>query len=414
MRISDRMIQNTFLNGINFNKNRLQEIQNEIASQSKINKPSDSPLGAARIMRLDQQINNVNLYKSNIDNSLTYMNSSVNAMQGIQSQVQKTLVDLTSANNATQSDNLKLFADKIGNELDTILDYANINFSGKYLFSGANTNIKPFSYDSSGNFIHVNSSNIGGIQNVKINSNSQQKINITGKELFMPVLSITGNVDSTTNTPQAQSTSTVYDALGNAYNMDITYTKTTADKFDLTYSIKDNAGTIVQTGNSTIEFDASTKEAKSVGGQLKTDLKIAVPNNKINFIVDLSALKESTSTLNISTALSQKSDIFNTLLSIKEKLNNGIMPSGNEIALVKSFNTHILNKISEVGDTQNKLTYAGNLLDNQKLELQKLLSKEKDVDIAKAVVELQNEQYNLNMSYKIAAMILPKSLLDYL
>jgi flagellin-like hook-associated protein FlgL len=48
------------------------------------------------------------------------------------------------------------------------------------------------------------------------------------------------------------------------------------------------------------------------------------------------------------------------------------------------------------------------------LTLQGLLSSEQDVDMARATVDLQAQDYSLQLSYKIASMILPKSLLDFL
>ena len=62
----------------------------------------------------------------------------------------------------------------------------------------------------------------------------------------------------------------------------------------------------------------------------------------------------------------------------------------------------------------NQLNATSNVLNSQKLTLQGLLSQEQDVDIAQATVDLQAQDYSLQMSYKIASMILPKSLLDFL
>ena len=62
----------------------------------------------------------------------------------------------------------------------------------------------------------------------------------------------------------------------------------------------------------------------------------------------------------------------------------------------------------------NKLESTNDLLTNQTIELQELLSKEKDVDLAEAIMQMNNTQFNLDMGYKISSMILPKSLMDFL
>jgi flagellin-like hook-associated protein FlgL len=70
--------------------------------------------------------------------------------------------------------------------------------------------------------------------------------------------------------------------------------------------------------------------------------------------------------------------------------------------------------MSEAGNIQNRLEDTQNMLQSQDLETRELLSKEKDVDMAAALIQLQNEQYSLELSYKVSSMILPMSLLDYL
>ena len=107
-------------------------------------------------------------------------------------------------------------------------------------------------------------------------------------------------------------------------------------------------------------------------------------------------------------------DIFNTLLTIKNKLENGELPTDEEAARVDEFNQHILNKLSSAGNLINKLENTKEVLNNQQFVITSLVSDEQDVDIAKAVLELQNQDYVLQLSYKISSMVLPKSLMDFL
>ena len=109
-----------------------------------------------------------------------------------------------------------------------------------------------------------------------------------------------------------------------------------------------------------------------------------------------------------------KANIFNTLLDIKENLANGQLPNSEQLAILDGFNNHILDKISSAGDISRRLDNTMQLLDSQELELKDLQSKERDVDIMKAMVELESQQFNLNLGYKISSMILPKSLMDFL
>ena len=82
--------------------------------------------------------------------------------------------------------------------------------------------------------------------------------------------------------------------------------------------------------------------------------------------------------------------------------------------MVTDFNQHVLNSLSEAGGIANKLTATHDVLISREIEVATLLSAEKDVDVAKALMDLESTQYALDVGYRISSMILPKSLLDYL
>ncbi len=107
-------------------------------------------------------------------------------------------------------------------------------------------------------------------------------------------------------------------------------------------------------------------------------------------------------------------DIFNLLISIRNKLNSGIKPDQNDIDKLKNIQSNFLDQISKAGVVINNLDNTSEMLTNQNVKLQELISNVNDVDLAKAIMEMQNQDYILQMSYKLSAMILPKSLIDFL
>ena len=90
------------------------------------------------------------------------------------------------------------------------------------------------------------------------------------------------------------------------------------------------------------------------------------------------------------------------------------MPSDEEFDAVKDFYQHVLDKQSQNGNLISQLEDTTELLNNRILNLQELMSNEQDVDEAEVILELQNQDYQLQLAYKLSSMILPKSLLDYL
>jgi flagellin-like hook-associated protein FlgL len=109
-----------------------------------------------------------------------------------------------------------------------------------------------------------------------------------------------------------------------------------------------------------------------------------------------------------------KGDVFNTLTAIKDSLGNGQAPNENQVEIVNGFGIQVLNKSSEAGNFYNRISNNSDQLQNEESELNNLVSGERDTDIAQAIMDLQNRQYSLDLSYKVSAMILPHSLLDYL
>jgi len=415
MRISDRFLMNEYIRNMNLTKSRLSDLQEKITTGKSINKPSDSPLGASRIMRLSSQIGNISTYKSNIDRADSLVNGTISSMTGIQTQVQKVMTTLTSVQNPTLGSTISSFSKRIDSSISQILDLANSDFNGQYLFGGTDFSTKPFALASTN--VNIQSTGISGERKIRISKNVDQKINVTGKELFESVLSQTGTLDSTAAINSTTSTTkTVYDSSGNQYTFAINYKKTAANTYDLSYTIDDGSGSGPQPvgpSTNTVVFDSTSGALKTLdGGNLK-DIKIQANSNKVDFVIDLSSLTEGSSN-SIVSDLSQKANIFNTLLSIKNNLANGTLPNANQVAIVNEFNQHILNKLSVAGDISNRLNSTSQLLDNQSLELKNLKSKESDVDVVKTMVELQTKQLNLETGYKMAAMILPKSLLDFL
>ncbi|MFZ1292259.1 MAG: flagellar hook-associated protein FlgL [Melioribacteraceae bacterium] len=416
MRVPDTILQINYMKNLSKNKSLLAEIQNQLTTQSKVNKPSDNPLSNSRIMRLQNQISNLDTYKSNIDYGLSMIDDSILSMESMQTTVQDVMVELTKLNSAIVTDQLDSFASSIDSALNILLDLANSSFNGQYNFGGTESGTKPFYYDKANNKVVLNNDHIGGDRYAKIASSITEKFNISGKDLFLSVVEQKGNLDSSAGIGVDQTTSNkIFDAEGNEYTLNLTYTSTAANTYDLNYNIVDKDSNIISSDTvSDITFNSTTGEFESINGDTFGEIKIQNSEKNIDFVLDLNSLKEKSTATNLNSTLNQKADIFNTLIGIKEKLLAGEKPTAEQQKIVSDFNQILLDKLSEAGGISNKLNSTKEILLNKEIELKDLLSSEKDVDVAKALLDLENSQYVLDVSYKISSMILPKSLLDYM
>jgi len=415
MRISDLLMNKTYLNGIANNKSRMDLLSKQIASQSSILKPSDSPIGTARVLRLEDKLSNTDLYMKNIQNSFGFVNETIRGMESIETEITNILVKLTEANNPINSENRANYADQLEHALNSILTSANMSYDGKYVFGGTSFSAQPFAISSDRSAVLQNVNDISGKSLVKIGNSVNLKTNISGAELFGTILTQQGLFNSGDAVGSITSTNqTVYDAYGNQFNLNLEYEKVSDKEYKLTYSIVDSDSNPVKSDSLNLSFDEYSGNLIEINGSSATEISINSPSHKLNFTLDLNAIGIGSTSTSISVSANQERDIFNTIIKIRDDLKNGLNVNDNDINDIKIFHQRLLNRMSEAGYTYNTLDNTNSLLDNQRIEIESMISAEKDVDIAKAIIEMQNYDYLLQVSYKMSAMILPKSLLDFL
>lgn len=417
MRVSDLLLSNNYVGHFNDIKERIAKINQQILTGEKISKPSDSPVGTSKLLRISDQFGQNETFKKNIQNSLTYLNETVFALESIQSEVQSIVNKFVELDNPLNQGNLDLYADIIDNSLQMILDYANSKSDGKYIFGGTDYSSAPYGYSGDNQTIE-NLSNTNGKMNVRFTQSVTQQINITGSSVFGTEVSFNGMVDvnaavgTTLNNSQS-----VYDNYGNEYQLNTALVKTDDNTYQLSYDILDGTGTSVFASTPAakeVVFNSVNGQIVSIDGSQNSLFDINVPSNRINFSINLQTLTEKDSTASVSLTANQQTDIFNTLKRISDNLRNGTLPSEEEKSSVENFLSNVVSKLTDSGNKINQITTIEGMLNQQAYNLQELSEAENGVDQAKAIIDLQNQEYLLQISQKMAAMILPQSLLDYL
>lgn len=415
MRVSELLMNNSFLNGIASNKSKMDTLSKQIANQSSILKPSDSPIGTAKILRLNSKISSTDLYLKNIQNSFGFVNETIRGLESMESEISGLLAKLVEVNNATNEENFNTYADQIDHALDSILTAANTNYDGKYLFGGTSSSSKPYSLTSDRSAVYVNADDVSGKSLVKIANGTNQKINIPGSELFGTIVKQSGKLDSSAAVGSVVNDSiSIYSDYGTQFDLNVAYEKISVSEYRLTYDIQDGVGSSIKSGTVNLEFDPLTGKIIKVDGKNKSDISISDSTQKINFNLDFNSLEIASSSSPLTLSANQERDIFNTIIKIRDDLRNSLKPNESDVNAVKNFHNRMLNKMSDAGFIYNTLENTQSLLETQRVEIEGMISAEKDLDMAKAIIDLQNYDYILQVSYKMSAMILPKSLLDYL
>jgi len=85
MRVTNNMMSQNLLRNLETSQEKMLQLQNQASSSLKINKPSDDPAGAQKVLRLKSNISSIEQWKSNASEALSYMDT-----------VDSTLGDMTS------------------------------------------------------------------------------------------------------------------------------------------------------------------------------------------------------------------------------------------------------------------------------------------------------------------------------
>lgn len=146
MRITNSLMSQSFLSNLNKNSNNVFKYQEQLSSLKKVNRPSDDPLKASKILDLKNELKQNAQYKTTISDSIDFTNvqdaalaSATNSLQRISSLTQQ------AANGTYNTEDRQAIKAEIQNEVETMVDALNTSFGGRYIFSGQNSSQKPFS-----------------------------------------------------------------------------------------------------------------------------------------------------------------------------------------------------------------------------------------------------------------------------
>ncbi len=183
MRITENLITTNFLLNLNKNKERITELQKQIASGVVVAKASDNPEAMNKILDFKNAISRNEHYTKNVTEAQTRVESSSAALENL-SGVLLEIKQLISRANASHSPNFNDYANQLENFLDDAVRIGNTKFNGKYIFGGTNTLDAPFTLSVDRTTVTMNSNGISGIISLELGEGFFQQVNIPGNEAF--------------------------------------------------------------------------------------------------------------------------------------------------------------------------------------------------------------------------------------
>ena len=149
MRITQNMMSNLFVRNIQKQTEAMLQRQEQLATQKRINRPSDDPGGMARVLDGRSTLAAIDQYVENIKQGKSRLEITETTLEQVDDLVQQAL-KLAEANSDEEitPEQRALAAEKVKGIYDHVMQLANSRLGDRYMFAGYQTDTAPFTRDA--------------------------------------------------------------------------------------------------------------------------------------------------------------------------------------------------------------------------------------------------------------------------
>ncbi len=180
MRVSDSMNYAKTKIALNKNRSEMSELQTQAASQKRINKPSDDPVGTTKLLSSRTDAKGIEQYLKNLDFAQTFLNFTDQSLEEMtNSLIRAKELALSQANDPSSSEmTRKAVATEIRQLYNQALQVANRKLGNRFIFGGYGTTDAPFQADG------AYKGDRGEIM-IEINKGAYVAMNLPGDVVFL-------------------------------------------------------------------------------------------------------------------------------------------------------------------------------------------------------------------------------------
>lgn len=198
MKVTDNSTYRLMQTNLSRITNDLQELRNQGATGLKLNKPSDDPGAIRPVLTTRSQIQQNDRYLETMGTA----GDKMAATDGYLNEVENTLVRakeiaLNAVNGSLSSADMGTLADEVAQLRNQLLDTANANIDGKYIFAGYEDKTKPFTVNPNYTAANYDANDVTTWPYLYHGDNNPTQLeitpgefltsNLTGNELFMGI-----------------------------------------------------------------------------------------------------------------------------------------------------------------------------------------------------------------------------------
>lgn len=180
MRIADKMAFNQVNQNLTKNRSDMADLQNQAATQKRINKPSDDPLASARVLASRTEERGNTQFIKNINNARSFLEFSDQSLGELSEiLVRAKELAISQSNDASgNAESRMVTASEIGQIYNQSVQIGNRKLGERYIFGGYKTQTMPFS--QAGEYFGDD-----GDMKIQTHKDSFVAMNISGNKVFL-------------------------------------------------------------------------------------------------------------------------------------------------------------------------------------------------------------------------------------
>jgi len=145
MRVTNKMLTSSLMGNVNNNLNLMQKYENQLSSKVKVDKISDDPVAAAKILKARSELKSQQQYSSNMLYTGGWLRSIDDALADVSDVfVRARTIAVSGSNGATSVESSKALGVEVNSIIDELVHIANTDYNGSYIFAGGESKVVPF------------------------------------------------------------------------------------------------------------------------------------------------------------------------------------------------------------------------------------------------------------------------------
>lgn len=148
MRVTQGMMTSSFLNDLFKANERFQKTAKQMSSNKRITRPSDDAIGTTRSLKVRKDISELDQFEKNVRDAQSYLKVSESSLSQIDTMYLRFIEIAEGTLDGALSDEDRMaYASEAKQLQNELLQVANNNYAGRYVFGGFNTTTPPFTYN---------------------------------------------------------------------------------------------------------------------------------------------------------------------------------------------------------------------------------------------------------------------------